>query len=368
VPYKISGTKTETARVFVIDESDYSIENNTLISGSGYYEVTDVTSGTKIVLARSEEGELLSYGAVVSKYVAPIYPDGGDRGVFFGGQTSGQPVMNTIDYVTISTTGNASSFGYNLAVAKRGVATCSNSGYDRGIIWSGYSSAGTRNVIEYVTITSPSNVTDFGDLTTARTTAQGLSNGPKNRGVLAGGNHTNMEYITINSTSNASAFGNTTKDFNFTPGAFSNNINERGVWGGGDDGGYLTEIEYITINTTGNTSDFGDLSLGRRSLAGSSNGTNERGVFGGGYNLTDRIDYITINSTGNATDFGNLTLARRKLGGTSNGTDERAIWGGGASSVGYENDIDYVTINSTGNASSFGSLNTRMDLSATSNA
>lgn len=62
--YKISGTKSETARIITVKESDWSVEDNTVVSGSGAYEVTGLASGAKTVLARSAEGEMLGYGSV----------------------------------------------------------------------------------------------------------------------------------------------------------------------------------------------------------------------------------------------------------------------------------------------------------------
>jgi FlaG/FlaF family flagellin (archaellin) len=48
----------------------------------------------------------------------------GDRGIFAGGSTGS--TTNVIDYVTITTTGNATDFG-DLSVARTGHSSCSNS-------------------------------------------------------------------------------------------------------------------------------------------------------------------------------------------------------------------------------------------------
>jgi len=63
--YKISGTKSETARVMVFKESDWSIESNTVISGSGAYEVDGLETGAKTVLSTSNESEMLGFGNVI---------------------------------------------------------------------------------------------------------------------------------------------------------------------------------------------------------------------------------------------------------------------------------------------------------------
>lgn len=46
----------------------------------------------------------------------------GDRGVFGGGKNNGE---NTIDYISISTTGDAAYFG-DLTVAREGLSATSN--------------------------------------------------------------------------------------------------------------------------------------------------------------------------------------------------------------------------------------------------
>jgi len=73
--------------------------------------------------------------------------------------------------------------------------------------------------------------------------------------------------------------------------------------------GTVNTLEYVTTATTGNTTDFGDLTVARRTVAGTSDGT--RAVFGGGSGNSNVIDYITIGTTGNASDFGDLTVGKR---------------------------------------------------------
>ena len=88
------------------------------------------------------------------------------RGIFAGGY--GAPVsglrVDTIDYITIQTTGNATDFG-NLSQNNIRPAACANS--TRGVIGGGFTTTGSSvrvNTIEYVTIQTLGNVTDFGDL------------------------------------------------------------------------------------------------------------------------------------------------------------------------------------------------------------
>jgi len=89
----------------------------------------------------------------------------------FGGGTTGS-ASNVIDYVTIASTGNATDFG-NLTVAREGVAGCSSA--TRGLFGGG-NAPPASNVIDYVTIASTGNATDFGNLTVARYSTGALSN------------------------------------------------------------------------------------------------------------------------------------------------------------------------------------------------
>jgi len=287
-----------------------------------------------------------------------------ERGVIVGGQTSSK--TNIIEYVTINSAGNSTDFG-DLLTVLTAMGACSNGTDDRGIIGGG---AVTTDVIQYITISTPSNATDFGNLLVARTSLQGATDSQENnRGIFLGGYSGSardnvIQYITISTLGNATDFGDLTQTKG-EMGACSNvgaitgtGVGDIGVFGGGSSstGAEINDISYIAISTTSNSVDFGNLTDGRRELAACSNGYTSRGVFAGGYSLTNIIDYITITSTGNATNFGDLTLARRSQpAGASNGTNDRGVFMGGYNSP-AENIIDYISISSTGNAINFGDL------------
>ena len=77
----------------------------------------------------------------------------------------------------------------------------------------------TVNTIEYITIASAGNATDFGDLTVAREygmAAAGTTYGVFAGGQTSGGKTDTMDYITIASTGNASDFGDLTDGTDFT--------------------------------------------------------------------------------------------------------------------------------------------------------
>jgi hypothetical protein len=63
-------------------------------------------------------------------------------------------VVNTIDFITISSTGNAADFG-DLTQVRYSSGTCSSS--TRGVIGGGYSAPGGVNTIDFITISSTGN-------------------------------------------------------------------------------------------------------------------------------------------------------------------------------------------------------------------
>ena len=115
-------------------------------------------------------------------HVAPPIAWGGDRGVYMGGWTSIE--VNTIDYIDITTLGNATDFGDTLNVIEA-PACCSNG--TRGIGMAGVEQATRFNTIQYITFATPSNSTDFGDCSAQKNGCGALSNG--SRGVVAGGDN-----------------------------------------------------------------------------------------------------------------------------------------------------------------------------------
>ena len=135
------------------------------------------------------------------------------RGVFIGGEISGQ--VNTIDYITTQTTGNASDFGdttNSVYGCHSGICADQTRGLYMGGITSGNSFA--YNTIEYLTIQTTGNGTDFGDMDNRRNAVAACSNGTT--GVIMGGfayptgpSTQYMQKVTIQTTGNATDFGGT---------------------------------------------------------------------------------------------------------------------------------------------------------------
>ena len=252
--------------------------------------------------------------------------------------------LTEIEYVTVETLGNTTDFGDSTQGRYGGGSVSSST---RGVWAAGYTTS-YQNTMDYVTIATTGNASDFGDYSvSARWVGGGVSNGT--RGVFSGGYTgsftTNNYYITIATTGNTSDFGSTNSNASsYSCGAASPT---RGVYAGyqNTSGTNINNINYITIATTGNASDFGDLSATRSRIGAF--GSDTRAVFGGGDGSTSTIDYITTASTGNATDFGDLLTAGYGGSGTSSNT--RGIFGGYNTAQ-----LQYVTIATTGNAADFG--------------
>jgi membrane peptidoglycan carboxypeptidase len=248
------------------------------------------------------------------------------RGVMAGGHSSSSspyPVVNVMDYITIATTSNAIDFGDLLVAAANKTGTCNNT---RGVMIGGYNP--NTKAMDYITIATTGNAADFGDSIGGfyGMNQGGVVNSPT-RGVVAGGNSDSaptavntIQYITIATLGNATDFGDLTHTNGyFNVGACSET---RGLFMGGADitspYAVTNVIDYITIATTGNSADFGDLTVSAYTGQGLSNGS--RGVFAGGQNTPtnlNSIQYVTIASTGNAQDFGNLFEIQRQGGGMS---------------------------------------------------
>ena len=278
----------------------------------------------------------------------------GARGIFAGGKT---PSSNVIQYwnFTAVDPGVALDFG-DLTTGTRYCGGCGSS--TRGIIYNGYTSV-VVNTIEYITISTTGNASDFGDSTGARQGGACFSN--QTRGIYAAGSASptdvnTIDYITIAATGNATDFGDATGTWRFMMGCASPT---RGVFGAGNPNSspnFSKNLDYVEIATTGNASDFGDLTSVRRGVVSFSNNT--RGIFAGGYTptLLNNIEYITIATTGDSKDFGDLSdTASHNPGALSTGI-RGYIGGGGVTPSPSLVGLQAVTIATSGNSITFGDL------------
>jgi hypothetical protein len=194
------------------------------------------------------------------------------RGISAGGN----PNTDTIDYCTIQSEGNYVDFG-NLTVSRYGTAGMSSP--TRGVFCGGESPvsgiAGV-NTMDFITIATLGDAQDFGDMTITRREPIASSNAV--RGVFGTGYTSpsspysaskSLDYVQIASGGNGTNFGDATFNRAEAYASFGNPV--RGIISGGFSPGLNGGIDMFEYATEGNAVDFGDLSEARAAAAGFSN-------------------------------------------------------------------------------------------------
>jgi len=278
------------------------------------------------------------------------------RGLFVGGSSPSSLSISNIEFISIPTKGNGQNFG-DLTVTRRIIGGVSDG--TRGVCMGGYYDSpgpGYQNVMDYMTITSEGNAIDFGDI--GGTRANHASASSSTRGLHMGqspGSATNtIEYIEIQTLGNAVDFGDL---FQVRENSAACASPTRAVTGGGQTPSVdVSSSEFVTISSRGNGVRFGELTAAKDSLTACSSPT--RGIFAGGLapGRINAIDFIIIASAGNAVSFGDLTNTTNNPAGTS--TSTRGVVAGGNDPGGRSNVINFITIASAGNAQDFGDLST----------
>ena len=277
---------------------------------------------------------------------------GGTRGLLFGGE--GSNPRNTIQFVNVDSTGNAVDFGDMNDERTEGMACASRvRAFAVGGFLGGQPTNYT-NTLDRVTIASTGNATNFAD--SAEKRGQGASCASATRGVNAAGVNAgvtlnSIDFFTMSSQADGLDFG----DISITSrGVAACSSPTRGIFFLGDNAGStkVNTIEFVTISTIGNSSDFGDSTVTARYSSGCSNAV--RGIKAGGNDgsATDVIDFIEIATLGNALDFGNLLAATSDFGPTGFASPTRGVVAGG----GGITTIQYVQFMTAGDSIDFGDL------------
>jgi hypothetical protein len=248
------------------------------------------------------------------------------RGIFCGGYEGGASPdtdVNTIEFITIATEGNATNFG-DRSVVGRAIAAASSS--TRVVMASGNTNPGGLNdTIDFITTATTGNATDFGNLLSATNSMCNACNSPT-RGIFSGGSTPSspyrqdvMQYVTMASAGNAIDYGDLTEAGRDTYGGTASS-NTRGLIliGTGDNSNV---INFTTIATTGNASDFGDLFTGRYQVGSCSNSLRAVFLAGRTPSYINTMDTVMIATTGNAIDFGDVTGASGGSGFGAAGSD-----------------------------------------------
>ena len=105
---------------------------------------------------------------------SPDIQTGGARGLFGGGYTPAQ--TNVIEYINISSTGNALDFG---DLSQSRVSPAASASSTRGVFSGGQiqPSFVNQNTIDYITFSNRGNAIDFGDGQATKSGVFGCSNG-----------------------------------------------------------------------------------------------------------------------------------------------------------------------------------------------
>ena len=281
----------------------------------------------------------------------------GTRGLAFGGSPGSSPYLRAqIDYITISTLGNAKDFG-DCHTAVNQSAAFGNS--KRGVACGGNTASSPYgNNDTYMTIfASLGDATDFYTLTA--TTKESTAFANEVRGFCVEPQATQIAYVDIESGGNFVDFGVLTGT---SEQGASYTSSTRGIV-------HLNQslsnvINYVTLMSTGNALDFGDSTTGR--YGGSSGSSATRGLFAGGWapGVSNIIDYVTIATLGNSKDFGDLTVARYGMQGSCSSKTRMVSMGGHRNPNPSVSTMDYNHFTTLGNAVFFGDLTATINIAA----
>ena len=329
--YPSLGTPPAGSIRFNTDSAKMEIYN-----GEQWWEIDSTspeqrTGGTRALFIGSDQGNMIDFINISTTgnaadfgdiYINTSNLDGSSdrtRAVFSGGYS------NEITKLQIESQGNSSDFG-DLTLARGNISVSADR--TRAVFMGGFTHPSPTpagvNVIDYVTVQSEGNAVDFGDMRDTHYEGMGFSS--PTRGFVAGADSTpgtigkgEIDYITISTLGNSAKFGDTLTDTRWQRSCAANAI--RGlIMGGRQSPTETNTIEFITMASLGNALDFGDLTrISRYQFAAASS---TRIVNAGGYSAptsNNTIDYVQIMTTGDAVDFGDLTAAKNKGASASNG-------------------------------------------------
>ena len=329
----LGGGGLDSAAVTTLVDSNYvSARTSSLSSGFFMYDYV-ATAGQTVFQDSDANGNILSYG------------NGGIL-VFYNGilmrRGSSYDYVEGTNSITLNTAADSAA---NITISKW---TAQSDGAaatwygDRQIIFMGYHNAVNLNNIEYFGFSDYSS-TDFGDLSVSTYGSGGFSDGT--RGVRAGGASTNtIDYITIATPGNATDFGDHSNSTDVYMQAIGDGT--YGVYG--QDQAYY----YVTVQTTGNASGFGSSSGGVNMGGYGGAGDGTYGIFTEEGGSSSIINMLTIATTGSATNHGNLSANNNFSALMSD--DTYAVSTHGTHNT--DGTLNYITIVTGGTAADFGDL------------
>ena len=280
------------------------------ITGGGF--VSPASQNVMDFITFASTGDAQDFGdlTVILRNIATCASS--TRGIFASGQSPSN--SDVIMYTTISSSGGCNDFGNLSSVMTNSNEGCTSDNIRGLIVFGSNVPAVFQGSMEFVTIPTTGNSSSFGELSVQRRHSASMAS--PTRGVFASGKNDYIstylkiiDFVIIQTQGTAVAFGE-----------ISGNGREQSVGAGNATRGLMAgglesptpyqNIDFITLATEGNGQDFGDLAANRFGMSSMSSST--RATFAGGStpSNSDTIEYVTIASTGNAADFGDLTVAR----------------------------------------------------------
>jgi len=275
----------------------------------------------------STGADTTSFGSLTTPRGHHASTGNANRALFIGGEVSASSpgsvtaYTNTWEYVVPATLGNSISFGTGQEFA--GNDACAdetralNSG-GRNNLLSSYSSS-----ILYATIDTASNASGFGSISGGQTTGHSMASDGTYAYLVGTGNitpntyQTTIERVVIQTTGSSSSYSNLSSAGYYQAAEGNSDIVvvAGGITAAGGTG--ANSIETFSTSSGATAQVIGQLTQGRYSLASANDGTTI--LYAGGYagSMYNIIDYTIFATPGNATDFGDLLTARYRLKGTS---------------------------------------------------
>tara|TARA_R100000008_G_scaffold86365_1_gene79115 strand:+ start:2036 stop:3118 length:1083 start_codon:yes stop_codon:yes gene_type:complete len=309
-----------------------------MFHGGGSNPGSDVVGYNVIQMINiSSQGDSTDFGDLLNPTQYAGACSSRNRSIIFGGQTPSANPQDVIQFTTIASGGNAQDFGNMSEVIASSKSASNNT---RAVMGSGYTpspSFTSKKFLDFITISSTGNANDFGDL--QRTRVQAFSFGSPTRGIWGGGYYMNnggatpspyagqivdgLSFITIASQGDATDYGDlahTGNNEHIRRAGCSNAT--RGLAAGGNANPYYSSIHSFNISSLGNGVRFGGLNESREFMGATASAV--RGVWAGGnagpYAGQVSIQYAQIATEGKSVDFGDLaTGVTRYPSGSSNG-------------------------------------------------
>ena len=288
------------------------------LSGGGYGPSGEVKEIEYFNIASS--GNAQDFGDLQQTRQALSSLGSSTRGFWVGGRDA-PTNYDIIEFVTFSSLGDNTDFG-NLSSAKQGPFGLSNA--TRGIAGGGT----FGNTVDYITMSSTGTVATFGTLTPSylgtyqsacMTPVRGVYHQGLKPSPYAGSSY--LGNITIATTGDSTEqFGDLSQE-RASIACLSNST--RGIFAGGYQApapSYTSSMEYVELTSGGNAVLFGDLSTAMKDINGNC-ASPTRAVIAGGFatpNYLNTIQYVNIQSLGDAVDFGDLLNQRAYKSSISN--------------------------------------------------